>query len=574
MSKATTVRKKALDLVRQQDWQGAIREYKRLVEMDQSNPNVHNELADIYLKTSAKAEAYDCFVRAIDEYTRVGLYNNAVAVAKKVMRVLPARTEVLTLLGNVRMKQGLTREAESYYTSFLDKVAGSSIEASAFKTIAREIGEAAPESVPVLQRLSQCLLSFQLDEDAGEVLIKLHGLVQRNGNAELLEQVRGSIDKLGLGGRIAMATGAGAAPDPNRTVVTEQNIWTKSHSAGERIEIESTPQFTPRAADGAPASAPPGDAPVAKAPPAAPAGPPKEAAPAAAPPSDGPSEKELYLLRLARGVGGTSPQPRDKKEKEKQENKKGAKPARHTQEAAAGATPAAEPATPEQEPVAAQARAEAPAAQQKAAASAQGSHDAPPSATAATDTMPRPAPAQPAPPPAAKPAPAPPAAKPAPQPPAAKPAPAPPRSRPASGDHTQISALIDNDMDGVQGEEDYRSHYDLGMAYMEMDLLSEAIREYQAASKSPQFQVKCLEMIGLCFVRQNLPQLAIKQLSKGLSIIGDESEESLGMKYNLGLAYEMVGDLESARAQFEDVYVVDVTFRDVAEKVARLAHKS
>jgi len=600
VSKATTVRKKALDLVRQQDWQGAIREYKRLVEMDQSNPNVHNELADIYLKTSAKAEAYDCFVRAIDEYTRVGLYNNAVAVAKKVMRVLPARTEVLTLLGNVRMKQGLTREAESYYTSFLDKVAGSSIEASAFKTIAREIGEAAPESVPVLQRLSQCLLSFQLDEDAGEILIKLHGLVQRNGNAELLEQLRGSIEKLGLGGRIAMATGAGAAPDPNRTVVTEQNIWTKSHSAGERIEIESTPQFTPRAADAAPASAPPGDAPVAKAPPAAPAGPPKEAAPPAAPPSDGPSEKELYLLRLARGVGGTSPQPRDKKEKEKQENKKGAKPARHTQQAAAsepapnaaGATPAAEPAAPDQEPVAAQARAEAPAAQQKAAASAPGSHDAPPSATAATDTMPRPAPAQPAPPPAAKPAPqppaakpapAPPAAKPAPQPPAAKPAPAPPAakpapappsSRPASGDHTQISALIDNDMDGGQGEADYRSHYDLGMAYMEMDLLSEAIREYQAASKSPQFQVKCLEMIGLCFVRQNLPQLAIKQLSKGLSIIGDESEESLGMKYNLGLAYEMVGDLESARAQFEDVYVVDVTFRDVAEKVARLAHKS
>jgi hypothetical protein len=62
----------------------------------------------------------------------------------------------------------------------------------------------------------------------------------------------------------------------------------------------------------------------------------------------------------------------------------------------------------------------------------------------------------------------------------------------------QISALIQDDDGEQDGEADYRSHYDLGMAYIEMDLLAEAIREYQIASKSPQFQVKCLEMIGIC----------------------------------------------------------------------------
>jgi len=143
-------------------------------------------------------------------------------------------------------------------------------------------------------------------------------------------------------------------------------------------------------------------------------------------------------------------------------------------------------------------------------------------------------------------------------------------SRRAAGDHRNISALIGDDA----AEEDYRSHYDLGMAYMEMDLLGEAIREYQIASRSPQFQVKCLEMIGLCFIRQVKPQLAIRQLTRGLAMIDTDSEDSLGMKYNLGLAYEMVGELARARTQFEDVYVVDVTFRDVAEKVARLADAS
>jgi hypothetical protein len=75
-------------------------------------------------------------------------------------------------------------------------------------------------------------------------------------------------------------------------------------------------------------------------------------------------------------------------------------------------------------------------------------------------------------------------------------------------------------------------------------------------------------------VRQNQPQLAIKQLSKGLAMIEADSDESLGMKYNLGLAYEMIGDLASARSHFEDVYVVDVTFREVAEKVAKLTEQS
>jgi tetratricopeptide (TPR) repeat protein len=143
----------------------------------------------------------------------------------------------------------------------------------------------------------------------------------------------------------------------------------------------------------------------------------------------------------------------------------------------------------------------------------------------------------------------------------------------ANGSGLSVSALIDDD-GMAAGETDYRSHYDLGMAYIEMALFTEAVREYQLAARSPQFQVKCLEMIGLCFIKQDQPQLAIRQLSKGLSLIGSDSEESLGIKYNLGLAYEMIGEVANARTYFEDVYVVDVTFRDVSEKVRRLGGSS
>ena len=539
MSKAQNIRKRALELVRQQDWPNAIKEYRRLVELDQNNPNVHNELADLYLRTNQKNEAFESFMLAIDEYTRVGLFNNAVAVCKKVIRVLPARVEVLNKLGLIRMKQGLAKEAESYYLAFLEKAAGGSFESAAFLKLAGAIAEEMPNSPPVLQKLAQCLLGYRLNDEAADVLIKLYVLQHKSGDTSACEDTRAIVAKLGVVAKLdAVAKTLGASPD--RTVVTEDNLWDKKHSEGERIDIESTPRFSPPNAAGTTGT-----------PPTQPTTAPASPQPAGAV-SGGPSERDQWLLRLARGVGGGH-----------------AKKAPAEAPVPAAVVPAAN-ATVAEEP-----KVEEPlvdpatfAATEEIEEAAEESIDIDPVATAVEDTpeaveegsfdddVEDDLPAIPD--------------VPIEQP-ALKAAPPRPVAPPAPKETVQISALIQDDDGELSGEEDYRSHYDLGMAYIEMDLLSEAIREYQIASKSPQFQVKCLEMIGVCFLKQNQPQLAIRQLTKGLSLIGDESEESMGIKYNLGLAYEMTGDAESARTHFEDVYVIDVTFRDVAEKIRKLS---
>jgi hypothetical protein len=307
----------------------------------------------------------------------------------------------------------------------------------------------------------------------------------------------------------------------DRTVVTEDNLWTKTHSEGERIGgIESTPRFNPPSqAQSAPS------------------------APEPAPVSDGPSERDQWLLRLARGVGGSS------------KTKTAAAAETNTTSAVGVEEPKPAPppvANPAPESVVIE------SAPPEEDLEIEGAMPEIPETPVAAPTVEIDVEEELVPPP-----PPPPAPKAAPPPPAA-------RTPQPSKDGFQISALID-DASAAGDEADYRSHYDLGMAYIEMELLSEAIREYQIASKSPQFQVKCLEMIGLCFLKQNQPQLAIRQLSKGLSLIGGDGDESMGIKYNLGLAYELTGDLENARHFFEDVYVVDVTFRDVAEKIRKLS---
>lgn len=500
VSKATIIRKRALDLVRDQDWPNAIKEYRRLVELDQNNPNVHNELADLYLKTSQKPEAYDSFVRAVDEYTRVGLHNNAVAVCKKVLRVLPGRVEVFTKLAYIRARQGLGKEAESYYLQFLDKAGGGGVETEEFTRQATAIAAEMKDSPAVLQRLAQALINYRLNEEAGNVLMTLYELNEKLRDTGGIEATRAMIDRLGFGARLdTILTARNRGNGKDGAVITEANIWTQAHTEGDRIEIESTPRFSPSSTPAAPAPQPAGAA------------------------TDGPSERDLYLLRLARG----SAEPRP------------AATAAPTAKAGANAPVDTEAPAPTVAPAA------APTAAPEIHAEPAASVDVPDDDAVAAEPFE---------------------------------APAPPRAAPARAPEPatsmQISALIDDEPAGASGEADYRSHYDLGMAYLEMDLLAEAIREYQAASRSPQYQVKCLEMIGTCFLKQNQPALAIRQLSKGLSLIGAETEESLGLKYNLGLAYEMVGDSKNARMYFEDVYVVDVTFRDVADKLKRLTNGS
>jgi tetratricopeptide (TPR) repeat protein len=141
-----------------------------------------------------------------------------------------------------------------------------------------------------------------------------------------------------------------------------------------------------------------------------------------------------------------------------------------------------------------------------------------------------------------------------------------------------LEEIIDEFKAGVSNTisgEDHESHYDLGMAYMEMGLHDEAIQEFQIASKGGPMELKCLEMIALCYLEKNEPAAAGRELEKALQLPGHGPEETISIRYNLGLANERLGRLDQALQHFEEVYLLNVDFLKVATKVrevkARLA---
>jgi pilus assembly protein FimV len=117
-------------------------------------------------------------------------------------------------------------------------------------------------------------------------------------------------------------------------------------------------------------------------------------------------------------------------------------------------------------------------------------------------------------------------------------------------------------------EEDYQTHYNLGIAYEEMNLIEEAIAEFQVSLKNPSLYIQSCSMLGICFTEKGMPELAIKWFEKGLEKAAGEEKE--GLIYYLAQAYSAAGDKGKALALYRQLYKINPKFQDVAERIKSL----
>ena len=117
--------------------------------------------------------------------------------------------------------------------------------------------------------------------------------------------------------------------------------------------------------------------------------------------------------------------------------------------------------------------------------------------------------------------------------------------------------------------EDYQSHYDLAIAFKEMGLLDEAIAEFQKALGSPTNRLPTFEALGQCFMEQGQFKLASSVLGRALNEKGSE-DQLVGVLYLLGRAAEAQGRAEEALGFYQRVFVLDIQFRDIAERMSEV----
>jgi pilus assembly protein FimV len=123
-------------------------------------------------------------------------------------------------------------------------------------------------------------------------------------------------------------------------------------------------------------------------------------------------------------------------------------------------------------------------------------------------------------------------------------------------------------------EEDSDTHFNLGIAYREMGLLPEAIREFQVAARDASFFVESCSVIGVCYQEQGMWPEAIEWYQKALVAPNITDDARLALRYDLAGAYEGAGDGTQALGIYEEIMVSDPSYRDVSNKLQTLSQES
>ncbi len=488
MSKANQIRQKAQEFLSKGHIEKAIQEYRRLLTIESKNPNLYNELGDIYLRAGDKAQAVQNFEKAATIYEKVALYNNAVAVCKKILRVDPEKIDTMFRLGELRAKQKLTGEAVTFFTQYIEAVLENPqvLLPRAQKDVDLML-ELMPSNeamlamaVGIYEQLGMKLKAIEVYGRLVAIAVQEKDSKRQIRYAQKIEEIKAALSPAELERIQTIETAGGGAPGSAAPIAGEMAPPPEDVPAAE-VDSDEAPAALPSDFD----PEPPGDESApAEAAAEAEGGIPGESGVDAGVDEAVEEAEMVAAMSQGREPGVTDGSFADRR--------------KHSEDAAS------------------------PIASEAPSGETQQDRPDPPAATFAETGSER-------------------------------------------GEN--LAEEITSDVE----KDDLRSHFDLGMAYLEMGLYTEAIREFQSASRAQEFLLSSMEMIGYCFLKCNQPRLAVKQLTHALAIEKASGAGSLGIHYNIGLAYEMLGEFETAREHFEEVYIVDMSFRDVAEKMKKFS---
>jgi tetratricopeptide (TPR) repeat protein len=149
-----------------------------------------------------------------------------------------------------------------------------------------------------------------------------------------------------------------------------------------------------------------------------------------------------------------------------------------------------------------------------------------------------------------------------------------PRRSPAppSVDVEQLFAKVKAGIRADVSESDAATHYDLALAYKEMGLVSDALKEFELAAREPQRECMCYAMIGVINFDQGQFERAIEAYQRALKAPVKSPEQELGLYYDLAKAYEKLSKPAEAVDHYRRITEKSPGYRDVGDRIQALLH--
>lgn len=514
-----------------EEWQKALDQYGLALEAfsddDQPDIGLYNRIGDLYVRVGNYGKALAYYEKAVALYREATLYNNAIAVCKKIVRHVPARTQVFLTMGQIRAEQGFLPDARTNFLEYAERMQAEGNLDESFRALV-EFCDLAPDDVDLRVTVAEQLAASGRTDEAVAQLGVAYRTFKRTDRDDRA---------FGLERRIMEL-----APDTDFDVLAaeaerqealedfamgygEVELPDEEGLEGEAAEEAAVPSADPEPETELEAEAEP--VPEAEAEP-------EEVVGAGAweegdEGSDGEDGFDLPIMEGtsewddAEGAGDLPLIGFDEDEEE---------------EEAPRAEPDVEPepaAPVEPEPAAPAEREPVESASEYVDLGSMIFGDDPPEPRTTRFRV---------------------------------------AYEEPSGDEiadfqkmlSQFKEKVSENLDAG----DVRAHYDLGTAYKEMGLLDEAISEFQAALRASANHLPTYELMGQTFMEMGKHEAAVKSLERALRTRAAVEDDLVGIYYYLARAYEHLGKKDSAVEYYDRVFSLDINFADVTERLRAL----
>ncbi|MEI0702504.1 tetratricopeptide repeat protein [Brachyspira intermedia] len=110
-------------------------------------------------------------------------------------------------------------------------------------------------------------------------------------------------------------------------------------------------------------------------------------------------------------------------------------------------------------------------------------------------------------------------------------------------------------------------NYNLGRAYRGREDYKTAIRYYANSYKDKEYSVRSLYEMGLCYIKLENIESAIKTLEKAISYDSYDKELNLAILYTLSECYDIIGNINKSMEILESIIVIEPNYKDANEKL-------
>lgn len=116
--------------------------------------------------------------------------------------------------------------------------------------------------------------------------------------------------------------------------------------------------------------------------------------------------------------------------------------------------------------------------------------------------------------------------------------------------------------------ETYSNYYYLGKILKDANEYSKALSAFEKAERDPTYKQRALLERGACYMAANQLDNASIEFDRAIKASKEQtSQETLYARYYLAACYESLRKIEKALEQWEQIYIVSHTFKDVSAKL-------